>query len=88
MTNFHLNDNQNKLVHDQRTADDQIIRSMDIGVGGLFFLEAPGGTGKTFLINLVLDKVRYNKCIAIAVASSGIAATLLTGGRTAHSSYY
>ena len=26
-----------------------------------FFLNAPGGTGKTFLINLLLAKVIYNR---------------------------
>ena len=49
------------------------------------FLQAPGGTGKTFLINALLDQARSENRIAIAVASSGIAATLLHGGRTAHS---
>lgn len=52
-----------------------------------FFLAAPGGTGKTFLINLILAKIRSEKRIAIAVASSGIAATLLDGGRTAHATF-
>jgi len=52
---------------------------------GNYFLDVPGGTGKTFLINLLLAKVRFDKKIALAVASSGIAATLLEGGRTAHS---
>ena len=50
-----------------------------------YFLDAPGGTGKTFLINLLLAKVRFDKKNALAVASSGIAATHLEGGRTAHS---
>ncbi|XP_071579754.1 uncharacterized protein [Temnothorax nylanderi] len=49
--------------------------------------DAPGGTGKTFVISLILAKVRSQKKIAIAVASSGIAATLLSGGRTAHSTF-
>lgn len=53
--------------------------------GHLFFLDAPGGTGKTFLVNLLLAKVRKDKKIAIAVASSSIAATLISGGKTAHS---
>lgn len=53
--------------------------------GGLYFLDAPGGTGKTFVISLILAKVRSQKNIALAIASSGIAATLLDGGRTAHS---
>ena len=46
-----------------------------------------GGTGKTFLINLLLAKVRLEGKIALATASSGIAATLLSGGRTVHSSF-
>ena len=50
------------------------------------FLDAPGGTGKIFLLNLLLAKIRMRRSIAIAVAFSGIAATLLDGGRTAHSS--
>ncbi|XP_025409936.1 uncharacterized protein LOC112683234 [Sipha flava] len=52
-----------------------------------FFLDAPEGTGKTFLINLLLAKIRTDRIIALAVASSGIAATLLEGGRTAHSTF-
>lgn len=41
--------------------------------------------GKTFLLNLLLAKIRFKKEICLAVASSGIAATLIFGGRTAHS---
>ena len=48
----------------------------------MLFFDAPGGTGKTFLINLILAKLRSEGNIALATASSGIAATLLTGGRT------
>lgn len=43
--------------------------------------------GKTFLINMILAEIRKRNEIAIAVASSGIAATLLEGGRTAHSMF-
>ena len=53
--------------------------------GQLFFINAPGGYGKTFLIETVLSSVRCVGKIALAVASSGIAAELLEGGRTAHS---
>src|SRR5258705_11463493 len=53
--------------------------------GGILFIDAPGGTGKTFLINLLLANIRKDKHIALAMASSGIAATLMTGGRTAYS---
>nr|XP_042906016.1 uncharacterized protein LOC122270892 [Parasteatoda tepidariorum] len=46
--------------------------------------DAPGDTGKTFLISIILATIRSNN-IALAIASSGIAATLLDGGRTVHS---
>ncbi|XP_071740749.1 uncharacterized protein [Rutidosis leptorrhynchoides] len=55
--------------------------------GGLFFLYGPGGTGKTFLYNTVLAKLRSERLIVLAVASSGIASLLLPGGQTAHSRF-
>lgn len=85
--NSYITENEPKLLPEQRTAYEKIISSTSQQRGGIFFLDAPGGTGKTFLINLLLAKVRLNKEIALAVASSGIAATLLTGGRTAHSTF-
>ncbi|GFV27687.1 ATP-dependent DNA helicase [Trichonephila clavipes] len=52
-----------------------------------YFLDSHGGTGKTFLINLLLAKIMCEKSMAIAVASSGIAATLIDGGKTAQSAF-
>jgi len=45
-------------------------------------LDAPGGTGKTFLITFILVKIRSKNEITLALASSGMTATLLEGGRT------
>lgn len=42
------------LVPEQRRVYDLIIQRINSGEGGLFFLDAPGGTGKTFLLNLLL----------------------------------
>ncbi len=50
-----------------------------------YLLEAPAGTGKTTVLNALLDSIRSKGRVAIPVASSGIAALLLHGGRTAHS---
>jgi hypothetical protein len=55
--------------------------------GGLFFIDGPGGTGKTFVENLLLNWIRGNSRIALAVASSGIASILLHNGRTSHSRF-
>ena len=53
----------------------------------MFFLDAPGGCGKTFLIETILSTIRSERKIAIDTTSSGLAATLLTGGRTVHSTF-
>ncbi|XP_017467368.1 PREDICTED: uncharacterized protein LOC108359826 [Rhagoletis zephyria] len=75
------------LNAEQKNVYDSLMKVVDDGTGGIYFLDAPGGTGKTFLISLILAKIRSRSQIALAVASSGIAATLLEGGRTAHSAF-
>ncbi|KAG8239744.1 hypothetical protein J437_LFUL019379, partial [Ladona fulva] len=77
--------NKHLLTSERKEAHDTIFDLLSCERGGIFFLDAPGGTGKTFLINLLLSEIRENNEIAIAVKSSGIASTLLDGGRTAHS---
>ncbi|XP_021768934.1 ATP-dependent DNA helicase PIF1-like [Chenopodium quinoa] len=52
-----------------------------------FFVDGPGGTGKTFLYSTLLANVRAKGMIALVVASSGIAALGLSGGRTANSRF-
>lgn len=79
--------NEGSLTAEQNVVYRQIIHSAESDTGKVFFLDAPAGTGKTFLINLLLAKVRSNRSIALAAASSGIAATLLEGGRTAHTAF-
>lgn len=78
---------QETLTAEQQFVYDQIVESIETGTGQVFFLDAPGGTGKTYLLNLLLTKIRSHGKIALAVASSGIAATLLEGGRTAHAAF-
>ncbi|GFU70728.1 ATP-dependent DNA helicase [Trichonephila clavipes] len=73
------------LILEQRIAYDRIMRAITEQSGGLFFIDAPGGTGKTFLLSLILATIRSQNNIALVIASSGIAATLLDGGRTTHS---
>ncbi|XP_072395344.1 uncharacterized protein [Diabrotica undecimpunctata] len=75
------------LNYQQKEVYDTLMKAIADENGGLYFLHAPGGTGKTFLMSLVLATVRARSNIAVAVASSGIAATLLEGCRTAHSAF-
>jgi PIF1-like helicase len=75
------------LNDDQRLAFDTIFASTSARDGKLFFVHGPGGTGKTFLYKTLCHRVRSNGWIVLCVASSGIAALLLPGGRTAHSMF-
>ncbi|CAN0922373.1 ATP-dependent DNA helicase PIF1 [Linum grandiflorum] len=75
------------LNEDQQKAHDAVFQSMQTNSGKLFFLYGHGGTGKTYLYNCIISRVRSLGQIAIVVASSGIAATLLPGGVTAHSQF-
>nr|GME04508.1 ATP-dependent DNA helicase pif1-like [Ipomoea batatas] len=76
-----------KLNQSQRAAFDTIIAWVYSSSGGVFFVDGPGGTGKTFLYRCLLAKVRSNHDIALATATTGVAASLLPGGRTAHSRF-
>lgn len=77
------------LNSSQRAVYDIIIEGVNICAPHkkCFFKDGPGGTGKSFLIEQMLAAVRRNHKIAIAVASSGITALLLTGGEPAHSTF-
>ena len=62
--------------------------------GKYFFIDAPGGAGRTFLFNALLNCTRSlepdidgKRSIALAVAASGIASLLLLLGRTVHNMF-
>lgn len=75
------------LTSEQRSITQTVLHSVNNDLGQSFFLDGPGGTGKSFVLEQVLADVRSKGNVALAVASSGIAALLLTGGRTVHSRF-
>ncbi|XP_071718807.1 uncharacterized protein [Rutidosis leptorrhynchoides] len=58
-----LNQEQLAIYH-------QVLAAVTQKKGGIFFLYGPGGTGKTFLYTAVLAKLRSERKIILAVASS------------------
>jgi len=72
---------------DQAAAFDAVLKSVTNNQGHFFFIHAAGGCGKTFLCNTIAAEVRRRGQVALYVASSGIAALLLDGGRTSHSHF-
>jgi hypothetical protein len=75
------------LNPDQHAAFERITSAIINKTGEIFFLHGPGGTGKTYLYNTLCYHLRAQGKIVLCVASSGIAALLLQGGRTAHSTF-
>ncbi|KAI7956604.1 hypothetical protein MJO28_003699 [Puccinia striiformis f. sp. tritici] len=65
----------------------RIKNSLNHRCGSMFYLDGPGGTGKTYLLNTIADLADSKQIVRIVVASSGEAALLLKGGQTAHSAF-
>src|SRR5580658_1394804 len=68
----------------QLAAFNTIVQAVTTQSGQCFFLHGPGGTGKTYVYNTICHHLRSQGKIVLCTASSGIAALLLIGGRTAH----
>jgi hypothetical protein len=62
-------------------------RALDQEASRFFFIDGPGGTGKTFVYNTLLHAVRAQGGSFISVAWTGIAAMLLLEGQTSHTGF-
>ncbi|XP_071914091.1 uncharacterized protein [Coffea arabica] len=72
-----------KLNAEQKRAYDLILETVFSSKEQSFFIDGLGGTGKTFLYRSLLATLRSQGYIAIAVAASGVVASILPGGRIA-----
>ena len=75
------------LNHEQRFAFNTILDNVLANNAPIFFVEGAAGAGKTFLYNALCHALHSQEKVVLCVASSGIAALLLPGGRTAHSCF-
>ena len=76
-----------RQIQEQSDAYDTIMASINSHQGAVFFLNGPGGTGKTYLYRTLCHKLRSENKIVLCVESSGVASLLLPGGHTAHSTF-
>lgn len=81
-----ITENKIKILSEQRNAHEAVLRCIE-ETKEIFCLDAPGDTGKTFVTNTLLAKIRRQRKIDVAVELSAISAILLDGGRTAHSAF-
>ena len=75
-----------KSVHDQIFTSALRRDTQGRPQGSLFFVNGPGGTGKSFTWNTLASSCRARSLIVLCVAS-GIASLILTGGRTSHTMF-
>ena len=76
------------FTSEQSTIYNEVLGAVSKEQQLLAFVDARGGCGKTFLLNAILSGVRSSSqggCVALAMATTGIAANLLDLGRTFHS---
>lgn len=76
-----------RLNKEQLDAYNIILKTVLEAKSEAFFIDGPGGTGKTFLYKALLAKIRSQGMIALATATSGVAASIMPNGRTAHSRF-
>jgi len=74
--------NERLMYPEQRALYEELKTAINAQQGGVFFIDAPGGTGKSFLTKTLLMHCRGLSRVAIACASSGIAATVYPLGHT------
>ncbi|XP_062179400.1 uncharacterized protein LOC133884010 [Phragmites australis] len=78
---------EDSLNPEHMYAYNEILAEVDSGNGGVFFVDGPRGTRKTYLYKSLLAKVRSEDKIVVATVMSGVAASILPGGRTVHSRF-
>ena len=62
----------------------QVLEDVRQARGTQFSLQAAGGSGKTFLLQLLLWAMRCEGRTAVAMASTGLASQIYEGGMTVH----
>ena len=86
------------LNEEQRRISEEVLNSVEEasliaennlipGSARMYFVDAPGGTGKTFLFNQIRNRAVARGYKVKTAAWTGIAATLLKLGRTIHSTF-
>ncbi|GAA0171615.1 hypothetical protein LIER_41192 [Lithospermum erythrorhizon] len=77
----------NHLNVQHRYAFDTVFNAAMLTIGGIFFVDGLGGTGKSFLYNVLLAHIRSKGYIVLIVVSLGIASSGFLDGRTTHSRF-
>ena len=78
------------LNAEQREALNAILNTIenhDPSIPNMFFIDGPGGSGKTYAYNFLIHKLRSLYKTVSASALTGLASTLIIDGMTTHSTF-
>ena len=75
------------LTNEQKHIFDKVTTNALHNKGGVYMIDAPAGTGKSYTICASSSYLRAQGKLVLCAASRGIAALLLPGGLTAHSTF-
>ena len=70
-------ENEPKLYEEQRSFLNRVMHLLWNDEDGFLFLDAPGGCGKTFVLNVLIAGICRKSKMVFSTAASGIAAILL-----------
>ncbi|CAN0579455.1 unnamed protein product, partial [Ectocarpus sp. 12 AP-2014] len=76
-----------KLTREQKDVFDTMTNASITNKGGVFMIDALAGTGKSFTECAIAAHLRAQGKLVLCAASTGIAALILPGGLTAHSTF-
>ena len=78
-----------RFTSEQHEAMADVLQAIDepASTARLFSILSSAGTGKSWFVNGITWHLRAQSRIVLNVAASALAATVLTGGRTAHSTF-
>ena len=80
-------DAETKLKPEQKVVFTSIMKMINSGRSGDFFIDGPWDTGTIFLYRVLLAQVRSRRLITLATTTSVVVAAILFGGRTTHSRF-
>ena len=74
-------------IQEQKTEFDAITSSVIQQEGGVYMIDGPAETGKTFIETTIPASLRARGTLVLCTASTEIAAMILPGGLTVHSTF-
>ena len=77
-------ENEPKLYEEQCSFLNRVLYLLQNDEDGFLFLDAPGGCGKTFVLNVLIAGICQESKVVFSTTASGIAAILLLNGTTSY----